>query len=112
MCETIQASGRFFIRKTKDGKYRLQFTLFDNGATSVERLQARQIMLQSFLLDLHQGRDCLDVGSVCIHNTREVRGVAHLSCGEEKVRESVQVHKCVGDFVCYLQQVHQIDRRS
>ncbi|OOF48627.1 hypothetical protein [Rodentibacter trehalosifermentans] len=104
MCEEIQASGNFFISKTKDGKYRLKFTLFDNDSISVEQLQARQIMLLSFLLDLHQGRDCLDVGSLHIHNTREVQGVAHLSCGAEKARESVQVHKCAGDFVCYLQQ--------
>lgn len=34
MCETtIQASGKFFLRKTKDAKYRLSFTLFDNGST-------------------------------------------------------------------------------
>ena len=77
MCETaIQASGKFLLRKTKDGKYRLSLTLFDNGSTSVEHLQARQILLQSFLLDLHQEKNCLDVGHVCIRNSAEVLAAA------------------------------------
>ena len=46
MCETaIQASGKFLLRKTKDGKYRLSFTLFYDDSTSAEHLQARQIVI-------------------------------------------------------------------
>ncbi|CBY86186.1 hypothetical protein [Haemophilus influenzae] len=85
MCETaIQASGKFFLRKTKDGKYRLSFTLFDNSSTSVEKIQARQILLQSFLLDLHQEKNCLDVGHVCIRNSDEVLASVHSLCDDER----------------------------
>ncbi|MBN6077002.1 hypothetical protein HYE59_05490 [Aggregatibacter actinomycetemcomitans] len=105
MCEAIQASGKFFIRKTKDGKYRLSLTLFDDGSTSVERLQARQILLQSFLLELHQEKNCLDVGRVCIRNSREAPGVVSPSCDEEKAQEFVQERECVGDFVHFLRLI-------
>ena len=106
MCETaIQASGKFLLRKTKDGKYRLSFTLFDNGSTSVEHLQARQILLQSFLLDLHQEKNCLDVGHVCIRNTDEVLAAARQFYDARKAQESVQVRECVGDFVNFLRSI-------
>lgn len=106
MCETtIQASGKFLLRKTKDGKYRLSLTLFDNGSTSVERLQARQILLQSFLLDLHQEKNCLDAGHVCIRNSAEVLAAVCPSCDEEKAQESVQGHEFVGDFVHFLRLI-------
>ena len=106
MCETaIQASGKFFLRKTKDGKYRLSFTLFDNGSTSVERLQARQILLQSFLLDLHQEKNCLDVGHIYIRNSAEVLAAVCPSCDEEKAQESVQARECVSDFVHFLRLI-------
>lgn len=112
MCEAVQASGKFFIRKTKDGKYRLSLTLFDDGAISVERLQARQILLQSFLLDVHQGQDCLDVGRVCIRNNAQVQAAVVAFCSEEKAQEAVPAHKCVGCFAHYLQQVQQSDLQS
>ena len=39
MCETAkQASGKFLLRKTKDGKYRLSFTLFYDDSTSEENI--------------------------------------------------------------------------
>lgn len=106
MCETaIQASGKFLLRKTKDGKYRLSFTLFDNGSTSVEHLQARQILLQSFLLDLHQEKNCLDVGHVCIRNTDEVLAAACQFYDARIEQESAQVRECVGDFVNFLRSI-------
>lgn len=106
MCETaIQASGKFLLRKTKDGKYRLSFTLFDNGSTSVEHLQARQILLQSFLLDLHQEKNCLDVGRVCIRNSDEVLAAARQFYAARKAQESAQVRECVGDFVNFLRSI-------
>ncbi|HHF4954121.1 MULTISPECIES: hypothetical protein [Haemophilus] len=113
MCETaIQASGKFFLRKTKDGKYRLSFTLFDNSSTSVEKIQARQILLQSFLLDLHQEKNCLDVGHVCIRNSDEVLASVHSLCDDERKQANLQAHKCGGSFLHYLQQVHQSDLQS
>ena len=106
MCETaIQASGKFFLRKTKDGKYRLSFTLFDNGSTSVEHLQARQILLQSFLLDLHQEKNCLDVGHVCIRNTDEVLAAARQFYDAKIEQEFAQARECVGDFVNFLRSI-------
>ena len=106
MCETaIQASGKFLLRKTKDGKYRLSLTLFDNGSTSVEHLQARQILLQSFLLDLHQEKNCLDVGHVCIRNSAEVLAAARQFYAARKAQEPAQVRECVGDFVNFLRSI-------
>ena len=101
----IQASGKFLLRKTKDGKYRLSFTLFDNGSTSVELLQARQILLQSFLLDLHQEKNCLDVGHVCIRNTDEVLAAARQFYDARIEREFAQARECVGDFVNFLRSI-------
>ena len=106
MSETaIQASGKFLLHKTKDGKYRLSFTLFDNGSTSVEHLQARQILLQSFLLDLHQEKNCLDVGHVCIRNTDEVLAAARQFYDAKIEQEFAQARECVGDFVNFLRSI-------
>lgn len=106
MCETaIQASGKFLLRKTKDGKYRLSFTLFDNGSTSVEHLQARQILLQSFLLDLHQEKNCLDAGHVCIRNTDEVLAAVRQFYDAKIEQEFAQARECVGDFVNFLRSI-------
>lgn len=101
----IQASGKFLLRKTKDGKYRLSFTLFDNGSTSVEHLQARQILLQSFLLDLHQEKNCLDVGHVCIRNIDEVLAAARQFYDAKIEQEFAQARECVGDFVNFLRSI-------
>ena len=101
----IQASGKFLLRKTKDGKYRLSFTLFYDDSTSVEHLQARQILLQSFLLDLHQEKNCLDAGRVCIRNIDEVLDAAGQFYDARKAQESAQVRKCVGDFVNFLRLI-------
>lgn len=106
MCETaIQASGKFHLRKTKDGKYRLSFTLFDNGSTSVEHLQARQILLQSFLLDLHQEKNCLDAGRVCIRNSAEVLAAVRQFYDAKIEQEFAQARECVGDFVNFLRSI-------
>lgn len=106
MCETaIQASGKFLLRKTKDGKYRLSFTLFDNDFTSVEHLQARQILLQSFLLDLHQEKNCLDAGRVYIRNSAEVLAAVRQFYDARKAQEFAQARECVGDFVNFLRSI-------
>nr|DAN98913.1 MAG TPA: hypothetical protein [Caudoviricetes sp.] len=106
MCETaIQASGKFLLRKTKDGKYRLSFTLFYDDSTSAEHLQARQILLQSFLLDLHQDKNCLDAGRVYIRNSHEVLAAACQFYDARKAQESAQARECVGDFVNFLRSI-------
>ena len=106
MCETaIQAGGKFLLRKTKDGKYRLSFTLFYDDSTSVEHLQARQILLQSFLLDLHQEKNCLDAGRVCIRNIDEVLDAAGQFYDAKTEQEFAQAHECVGDFVNFLRSI-------
>lgn len=60
------ATGTFFIKQHRNGKYSISLTAFDFTHRNPQAVQAQIAMLQSLLLDLHQGRDCLDVGRVFV----------------------------------------------
>lgn len=68
-------SGKFTVRCNQDGQYRLDFSLFDYGFTCREKIQARQIMLQTLLLDLLQAQSSLSAGSVRVHKAARVGSV-------------------------------------
>ncbi|BFQ93119.1 hypothetical protein [Gallibacterium anatis] len=61
----LPITGRFRLVQNQEGKYNLSLTLIDLGV-GTKSLQARQEILQAFLLDLHQGRNCLGTGRVHI----------------------------------------------
>ena len=86
-------------------KQQFKRAVFYDDSTSAEHLQARQILLQSFLLDLHQDKNCLDAGRVCIRNIDEVLDAAGQFYDAKAEQEFAQARECVGDFVNFLRSI-------
>lgn len=68
---TKTVRGSFKLKQGKDGKFKLDFTLYDHGFNS-KRLQADQAVLQAFLLALHQEQGCLNAGRVFVDTRQRV----------------------------------------
>lgn len=76
------ASGRFHLRKMRNGEFAISLTLFDHGDCP-ERFQAQTAMIQEFLSALQSGQCRLAIGRLFVDTSPLIRRADYQSLNFE-----------------------------